>query len=86
MGRLLEAEFPAIVWTPCVSHCVDLLMEDVSKLGWVKRIVQQATQKVKVLAMFCEHSKLDLKKQSATRFAYMWLILERLYDVRPALR
>ena len=93
MGRLLEAEFPTIVWTPCASHCLDLLMEDVAKLGWVKRIVQQATSivnffllKLKVLAMFREHSRLDLKKPSATRFASMWQVLEHLYDVRPALR
>ena len=93
MGRLLEAEFKSIVWTPCASHCLDLLMEDVGKLRWVQRIVEKAkaivtffTQKVKVLAMFREHSSLDLKKPSSTRFAYMWIMLERLYEVRTFLR
>ena len=78
MGRLLEEEFPTIVWTPCASHCLDLFMEDVGKLKWVKRIVKQAlsivtffTTKLKVLAMFREFSSLDLKKPSSTRFAYM---------------
>ncbi|KAH7430584.1 hypothetical protein KP509_08G004800 [Ceratopteris richardii] len=28
MGRKLE-EFPSIVWSPCASHCLDLLMEDI---------------------------------------------------------
>ena len=93
MGHLLEAEFPSIVWTPCASHCLDLLMEDIGKLRWVKRLVRQAisivtffTMKVKVLAMFREHSSLELKKPSSTRFAYMWILLERLYEVRSALR
>ena len=93
MGHLLEAEFPTIMWTPCASHCLDLLMEDVGKLRWVKRVVRLATSivtfftvKVKVLAMFREHSKLELKKPSSTRFAYMWLVLERLYEVKSALR
>ena len=69
MGRLLEAEFPTIVWTPCASHCLDLLMEDVGKLKWVKEVTKQATSivtffttKVKVFAMSQEHSTLELKK------------------------
>ncbi|MCO5594444.1 hypothetical protein L7F22_048474 [Adiantum nelumboides] len=36
--------------------------------------------------MFREHSKLELRKPSSTRFAYLWLLLERLYDVKLALR
>ena len=62
-------------------------MEDIGKLRWVKRLVRQAisivtffTMKVKVLAMFREHSFLELKKPSSTRFAYMWNLLERLYE------
>ena len=27
MGRMLQEEFPKIVWTPCASHSLDLLME-----------------------------------------------------------
>lgn len=54
---------------------------------WVERVVSQAlsivnffTKKVKVLAIFREHSQLELKRPASTRFAYMWLLLERLYD------
>ena len=93
MGRLLEAEFPTIVCTPCASHCLDLHMEDVGKLKWVKKVTKQAisivtffTTKVKVLAMFQEHSTLELKKLSFTRFTYMWLLLECLCDVKFGLR
>ena len=39
-----------------------------------------------MLAMFREHSSLELKKPSSTRFAYMWLLLERLYEVKTPLR
>lgn len=61
------------------------------KLKWVK-VNQQATSivtftvKVKVLAMFRdEHSSLDLKMSLLPRLAYMWLNLERLYEVKFAL-
>ncbi|KAH6557929.1 hypothetical protein KP509_1Z085900 [Ceratopteris richardii] len=73
MGQLLEGEYPHIVWTPCATHCLDLLMEDIEKLSWVKACTLQAssivtffTQKVKVLAMFREHSKLEIKKRATT--------------------
>ncbi|KAH6555369.1 hypothetical protein KP509_1Z261600 [Ceratopteris richardii] len=93
MGQLLEGEYPHIVWTPCETHCLDLLMEDIGKLTWVKACTLQAsnivtffTQKVKVLAMFREHSKLEIKKPATTRFAYMWIVLSRLLEVKVPLR
>ena len=42
MGRLLEDTYPKIHWTPCVSHCLDLLMEDLGKVAWVDRIFSTA--------------------------------------------
>ena len=93
MGNMVEAEFPNIVWTPCASHSLDLLMEDIGKLPWVQLIVDEAisivtffTTKYKVLGMFRAHSSLELKKPSSTCFAYMWLLLERLYDMKRALQ
>ncbi|MCO5547614.1 hypothetical protein L7F22_001065 [Adiantum nelumboides] len=93
MGRKLEAEFPSIVWTPCASHCIDLLLEDIGELPWVKDTLSQALSivtfisvKVKVLAIFRTYSDLELKKPSATRIAAMWLLLERIYDVQNKLQ
>ncbi|MCO5591037.1 hypothetical protein L7F22_045013 [Adiantum nelumboides] len=93
MGRKLEAKFPSIVWTPCASHCIDLLLEDIGDLPWVKDTLSQALSivtfinvKIEVLAIFRTYSDLELKKPSATRFAAMWLLLERLYDVQNKLQ
>ncbi|MCO5587862.1 hypothetical protein L7F22_041814 [Adiantum nelumboides] len=93
MGRKLEAEFPFIVWTPCASHCIDLLLEDIGELPWVKDTLSQALSvvtfinvKVNVLAILRTYSDLELKKPSATRFAAMWLLLERLYGVQNKLQ
>ena len=93
MGRMLEAEFKHIRWTPCASHGLNLLMKDIGKLDWVKRVTTNAlsivnffTKKVKVLAFFRSHSTLELKRPASTRFAYVWLLLERLYDVHPSLQ
>ena len=37
-GRTSEERFPTLVWTPCVAHCLDLLLEDIGKLTWVVEI------------------------------------------------
>ena len=94
MGALLEADYPSIVWTPCASHCLDLLMEDVGKIDWVKEMVQQATSvvtfftaKTKVLACYRNiEGALELKKPSSTRFAYMWVLMERLHRCKDFIR
>ena len=41
-GRMLEEKHPTIWWTPCAAHCLDLMLEDIGKVDWVKKIVDQA--------------------------------------------
>ena len=40
--RLLQEKHPTLFWTPCAAHCLDLLLEDISKIDWVKPIVDEA--------------------------------------------
>jgi hypothetical protein len=42
MGVLVEEDFPSIRWSPCVAHCLDFIIEDISKLDWVKPIISKA--------------------------------------------
>ena len=92
MGTMVEAEFPRIVWTPCAAHCLDLLMEDIGRLSWVQPIVADAVKittffrkKHGALAIFRSHSTLDMVRPSKTRFAYIYLVLQRLYKLRDPL-
>lgn len=89
MGGMLEDEFPAIVWTPCASHSLDLLIEDIGRIQSVDSIFRTARSMVKfvkkrpkVLNIFRAYSSLELLKPAATRFAYMFIVLERLLRVR----
>ena len=40
-GRLLKNKHPTIWWTPCATHCLDLMLEDIGKIEWVKMCVEQ---------------------------------------------
>ena len=93
MSKKLMEGFPSIVWTPCASHCIDLLMEDIGNLELVKEILNKAlsivnfiNNKVRVLAIYRTYSDLELRKPSAIQFVAMWLLLECLYDVQNKLQ
>lgn len=31
---------PSLFWTPCVAHCLDLILEDLGKIPWIKACVE----------------------------------------------
>jgi hypothetical protein len=71
MGDLVMKDYPSIVWTPCVTHYLDLLIVDIAKLLWikdvitkVKHIVNFMTMKPKVLAIYRTFKDLELLKFS----------------------
>ena len=33
---------PTIFWTPYAAHCLDLMLEDIGKLQWIKSCVEKA--------------------------------------------
>ena len=42
VGKMLESKHKTIFWTPCVAHCIDLMLEDIGKQDWVKDVVKHA--------------------------------------------
>ena len=40
-GRILHEKNPHIVWEPCAAHCIDLIMEDVSKMEEVHKTIEE---------------------------------------------
>jgi len=92
-GRKLEARFPHITFTPCTSHCLDLLLEDMAKLDWVSSVIAEArttlkfiTNHHKSLALFRSLSKLELLKPGETRFATNFIMLQRMHEVKASLQ
>ena len=76
-GRLLMERHPTLFWSPCVAHCLDLLLEDLGKLSWVEKVVEDGRNIAKyiynhtrVLSLIREHtSAKDLVQVGVTRFA-----------------
>lgn len=44
--KLLEEKFPPIFSTPCIAYCIDLILEDIGKISWVKQVVDNVQTKI----------------------------------------
>ena len=47
-AKLLEEKHKTIFWTPCVAHCIYLMLKDIGKLDWVKNTVDHAKSITKI--------------------------------------
>jgi hypothetical protein len=41
-GRMLMERYPSLYWSPFAAHCIDLVLEDMGKLPWIKEIIDSA--------------------------------------------
>jgi hypothetical protein len=51
--KLLVEEFPSIFWSPCATHCINLILQDVGKLQSVCSVVDHASSITKYIYNHC---------------------------------
>jgi len=92
-GMLLESRYPHLFWTPCVAHGLNNLMKDIGALPWIAPTIQKGRDVVTFiyrhhysLALYRRLTNKELLKYVETRFAYNFLMLQRLFDMRHELR
>jgi hypothetical protein len=90
---IVTAKFPHITCGPCTVHCLDLLLEDLSKVEWIKEnfkegkeIVHFITAHHSSLTIFRSHSNLQLLKPNDTRFCTEFISHTRLLQVKESLQ
>jgi hypothetical protein len=42
MGDLVMTNYSSFIWTPCATHYLNVLIENIAKLLWVKDVVIKA--------------------------------------------
>ena len=47
--KLLEKEFPKLSWSPCVAHCINLMLQDMGKLEEVSEAIPYAIKITKYI-------------------------------------
>lgn len=48
-GRLLNEKYGNICWSPCAAHCLNLILQDISKMPHVVDLAQRGSQVTKFL-------------------------------------
>ncbi|MCO5604624.1 hypothetical protein L7F22_058793 [Adiantum nelumboides] len=43
-GHLVEEVFPHIFWTPCATHCLNLLLKDLALIGWMGKAIDDGKE------------------------------------------
>ncbi|KAL6341723.1 hypothetical protein AAG906_037967 [Vitis piasezkii] len=81
--------FPHLFWSPCTSHSICVLMEDVTKLDWIKPIVLCAKEIDECILTYQRSSLCVLALESSdplsTKFAPSYCIVERIFELKQAL-
>ena len=85
-SKMLEEKHITIFWTPCATHCIDLMLEDICKQDWIKDTIEHAKSITKyiynhdlVLSLMRRHTQdRELVRPAVTRFATHFLMLQSL--------
>eukprot|EP01018_Ginkgo_biloba_P039058 Gb_05299 [translate_table: standard] len=86
VGKLIMESFKTIYWTPCVVHCMDLVLHDLNKLPSVneailrgKTIANLVVNHRLTLSIYKKHAMRDLLKPCDTRATY-YIKLKRVVE------
>lgn len=41
-GKRLMGEYGSLYWVPCAAHCVDNMLEEFGKIGWISETIERA--------------------------------------------
>jgi hypothetical protein len=70
-GVMLEVKHAIIFWMPCVAHYLDLMLEDMGKIEWMKKVVGKTKS---IIEYIYNHLKsLDKHNQGPTMEAISML-------------
>ncbi|XP_052304289.1 uncharacterized protein LOC18107321 [Populus trichocarpa] len=93
-GKLLMEEFPSIFWSPCVAHCINLILQDIGKLQSVCCVIKHASGITKYIYNHCYPLYLmkkftggkEILRPAPTRFATNFIALQSILAHKDELR
>ncbi|CAI5964276.1 unnamed protein product [Closterium sp. NIES-64] len=91
-ARKIASTWPHIEHVPCATHVLDLLMEDVGKMGWAKGLVEKGGEMITFVrnhhftrACMKKVGGKQVLKPAGTRFGTQYIAMARLCEVRSGL-
>ncbi|KAJ6368959.1 hypothetical protein OIU78_001349 [Salix suchowensis] len=89
----VSSKFPNIFWSPCTSHAVFMLMEEMAELEWIKPVVLCA-KAIEQCMITYQHTSSDTFSQDlkefsdpiSAKFAPSYCFLRRVFELRQSLQ
>nr|KAJ0209892.1 hypothetical protein LSAT_V11C400211820 [Lactuca sativa] len=93
-GKMVEAKYPHIYWTLCVTHCIGLMLEDIFKVTHLKKTLDKAIaantyiyNRTLLLNMLRDFmGQRDMIRPAKTRFATALLTLNCFRSHKTSLK
>ncbi|XP_059069351.1 uncharacterized protein LOC131859518 [Cryptomeria japonica] len=92
-GKLIVEKYPQIYWSPCATHCLDLLLHDLAKFPWIYEAIHRGRALANfirnhrlTLSLYRQHASRELLRPCDTRFASFYITLKRVVEEKAALR
>jgi hypothetical protein len=93
-GRLLMERNRSLFWTPCATHFIDLMLEDMGKTSFIKELIDKGRSVPKfiynhiwVLSLMRRHTRnRELRRPAITRFATNFITLQSLLQCQFELK
>ena len=92
-GMIVEAKYIQVFWTPCIVHSLKLTLKSIASVVlWIGSIIEDAQHihnflqnHTNGLTIYKEYNNLSLLKIADTQFAFSFIMLKRLREVKTAL-
>jgi len=75
-GRILMERIPHLFWTPCATHCLNLMLQDIGEIkdfntaiNWAKKLSRFIYKHGRLLDLMRDKIGGDLVRPAVTRFA-----------------
>eukprot|EP01018_Ginkgo_biloba_P016219 Gb_29782 [translate_table: standard] len=92
-GKMIISRFNTIYWTPCASHCMDLLLHDLGKFPWVNEVIRRGKLIANfvvnhrlTLSIYRKHGTKEFLRPCDTRFSTYYITLNRVVEEKASLR
>ena len=92
-GKMVMEKYKKIYWTPCATHCLDLLLHDLAKFPWINEVVRKGKQishfiinHQLTLSLYRKQASKEILRACETRFAAYYITLKRLVEEKASVR
>lgn len=92
-GRLVEATYRHILWTPRCVHAMNNALKDMGKIDWIRQVVNDGREVQMFIcnhhtphALFRSFAKKQFLKPVETKYASYYILLERMIELQEPLQ